>query len=919
MACNFNLFDVLQDETGGGTFVFDFYSTTQDATEDTGGSAVDIGADGSIDTNGWIAGFYYFTYTVGEGDCETSVQFVIQIVDRPDAGIGATVDLCTNDDAVNIFSLITGTPQLTGVWSGSGFGTDGHVDPDSSDPLDDMFDPQLSGVGVFSFIYTVDVENQDGWTLSNCENCLPVFTVVTFNVTSCVEECNLGESNFIQVCRQQACQFNLIEQLDGTPDDGGGWVLLAGAPQVIVITGGHLGTVNFINAQVGTYNFEYTIPDCSGSSIVTVQVVNEPFAGNNMNLTLCETMPNTNLYNLLTGQKTSGGVWEISPQLPFGTFTSNGFIDPAEGDAGTYNVTYTVTVPTNENPCGTVCQDISNHVINIFAGCEAGTSPSGDTICKTDSITLDASVLTGGDGGGTWFVFGQSIPCNNSFGQAIFRVNGGSQSNHQFQNLNDGDVLSDFLNTGCIAFIYTCTGDHSLCTDTASYMLTIINCGASCNAVWTITPTACLMTSSHTGLCTNPIYQWQRDLLLNGNWTDVAGATGANYTGVDGGRYRLKITNCENCGTLYSNQLTLSCPPPPSCTISCVLTYNATLQRLQAVITNTGSASCSVPYQFNRATTNNANCILCTGWQAATCSGNVVVPALGSVQVNCNVLQQSAEQCFRFVTLVSCCNQTQCCVKIPAIATQNYQIVNMPPNTEIIGVTVNTGSGNVVWNKVNQPTYFNCTEYESRFPLGLMDGNINCSLAQLVNDINQRLAAGFSGDAFMIQSSKSSSIKIENTNVVFVNVIQNVGAPIPFTTMAATGCDVVNSWHFQQVDSEINFNVQLYSGSAGTFNIFTEMMQKFMPEIPNTGTFTKATGTTQLAGCIEIVTDCLAVVGSTITITNGGGNHGLLSWSAFTQLTIPECSFQLRYLFQMPDTGCNECMYINITFINNLP
>lgn len=917
MSCLVNIFtDVLQNESAGGTIVFDFYSTTADGTADSGGSAIEVGANGEVDFNAAVAGFYYFTYTVGEGDCETSLQFFIRVTDRPDAGIGDSITVCEGDPIINLFSLLTGTPQLTGEWSGNGTSNVGYDDVISNDPTDDTFNPATSGVGVFSFIYTVAVNVPSGYTVSNCPNCNSASTVITINVIDCSAPCgDVGTSSLNHVCRTAACTFNLFSRLGGTPDTGGQWVLLSGSPQIITITGGHLGTVNFTNAAVGTYQFQYSFvnidPDCTNTAIVTIIVVQEPNAGNNITLNLCESMPNTNIFPFITGNPTSGGVFSISPALPNGTFNSNGVINPAVGDAGTYTVTYTVTTATPNNPCGTTCSDVSTHTINIHTDCNAGTNGSG-TVCQGNTFTLNAATLLGGVAGGTWFVFGQSVNCTNVYTSAVFSVNGGAQQNQQGNTLANLSVLSNFASLGCISFIYRCEGSHPTCFDTATYILQVVNCPPACNAAVTISTVGCNMSSIITGTCTNPIYQWQR--LINSVWTDVAGANASTLTGVNGGTYRLRVTNCNNCNALFSNQLTLSCPPPPTCNITCSLVYNTALQRFEGTITNSGAAGGSMNYQFNKYNTNTPLCTNCTGVAIATCSGTVVIPAMGSVTIFCNSAQTSIEECWRLVLTGSACNSTLCCVKKPATAAlENFYVPSLPQFTTITGVTVNIGGSNIVWDKTNFPAHFNCFDYESTHATGIVNGTNNCALAQLVNDINQRLTALYAGDAVLIQSSKSSSIRINQTDIIFVNLL-TTGSPIPFTTTADTGCDPIGSWHFQEVTTTNNLGVTLDASAGGTFNLFTSLLQLYMPEIPSTGTFTKATGTTSLSGCVDINTTCLASVGATVTIQNGGGNHGLLSWSSFTPLISP-CHFHVRYVFNMPDTGCQECMLISVIFV----
>jgi hypothetical protein len=915
MDCSVNLFDILQNEDAQGVLTFLYYDADEDGIEDSGGSVIIVAGDGSVNFNNAIPGDYYFSHITGEGDCESEVIFFVRVLERPDAGTGATIDLCNTAAAVNIFSLISGTPDLNGVFSGSGVASNGYDDNNTSDPLDDTFDPTQVSIGVYQFIYTVEGVAPNGFVLSDCENCGPQSTTITINVIDCTEPpppCDAGDSASLQVCASSGCTFDLFNYLAGTPDSGGQWTLLPGAPSQIIPIGSE-GTVNFNNAANGTYQYQYDLqnndPNCNDIAIITVQVTT-PNAGNNFALQLCDSMPATNLFPFLGNGAQSGGTWTITPGLPAGTFV-NGVINPAPGDAGVYVVTYTVTTNQNNNPCGPiVCSDSATGTLTISATCNAGnnvTTPLCDNVIYTlNAITqLGASTNTG-----SYLVFGQSANCNNVYSSAIFSVNGGPAINQQGNTIEPGDTVSNFQNVGCILLIYTC-GAGGLCNDQSNHILHITDCAPSCTAEVTISAVACALSSLITGTCPSPVYQWQ--IFQGGNWIAAPIPNNAStYTGLHNQQYRLRVTNCTGCGTLFSNSITVSCPPVPICNISCVLTYNVGLQRLEGVITNSGAVGGTMAYQFNRYTNVTPLCTNCTGVQAATCSGNVVIPALGNVQLNCIVNQTSIEQCFRLVLTGGACNSTLCCVKIPAAAALNcYELPTLLEFTDIVSLTV--GGTNIINN-----AQFGCDEYESTQPLGTMNGNINCGLPQLAIDINQWLAAnGHSGSASVRQSGKSSTLRIKDTNVIFNSIGSVTYGTISFLQLPSgcTLCDP-NSWHFQGCNSVTNFPSILYLNPdvAGSLNLFT-MLDLYVEEIPHTGTFTAAVCGSVTSGCIDINTNCCAGGPSPVTVHP---TSGLLSWTPFN---VPQengrCFWHIRYLVTLPN-GCAECIHITVNFDENI-
>lgn len=925
MACIVDLFnDVLQGATPGGTFEYLYYDSDCDSNEDAGGSVPFIDNNNSVNVDGFIPGCYWFRYTVGEGDCQQTLDFPILIQNAADPGIGNTVFPCTGDAEINLFSLIGGTPDLNGVWSGQGTLSPAYNEGDPDTPIDDTFDPQTSGEGTFVFIYTVSQQIPPGYDISNCPNCQSQSITVVIHVNECgtPPNCDEGEGGQYSICSSGGCTFNLFDLLLGTPATGGIWTLLPGAPQVIVISGGYLGTVNFANSQVGFYQFEYSLsnidPLCTDTALITIQVVQQPNAGNNTALTMCETFGNSNLNGFL-GPHTPGGTWTLSPALPAGTFTSNGFINPEVGDAGSYVATYTVSAAVN-GPCGTSCSDTATINITIIPNCNAGINGS-DVICDDESFVLDPVAMFGAGTttGGTFTIVGQSVNCNGVYDDAIFSVNGGPVQNYQGDQIPAGATIDDFQTLGCILMFYNCFSSPPLCNDQSQFILNVQECVPACAANVVIQAVACALSIQSISGCPTPVYQWQ---IWNGTtWLPAPGDNdNSTYNGANGSTYRLRLTNCPNCpNPIYSNQITVNCPPNPACSITCVLTYNAAQTRLEAVITNSGGAGASVGYQFNRYNNNTPLCGSCTGVQVATCSGNVIVPPAGSVQVNCTVQQSCVEQCFRFVTIAGGCNQTICCTKIPAIGVglKCYILPTDPQYTEILSLNV-TPCGGGLTNIINA-AQFGCDEYVNVPPVGVCDGNLNCSYAQIVIDINQYLAAnGYAGTAYVVQTNKSSNIRIKDTNIVFNNVLTNHGT-VNFIQENTCAAGDTTTFHFQGVDSQENFPVligTLYAGAPGSINLF-DMLDLYAEDVSHGGTFAIATNGFPLPGnCASIVQNCYSGGSPPVTVVNNIGNpdHGDVNWTAFVA-SSNNCFWQASYTVGLGN-GYNECFYFQIRFDN---
>ncbi len=103
---------------------------------------------------------------------------------------------------------------------------------------------------------------------------------VTDEFTITIEEgFSLGESTSIEICNEDPTVFlfNLFEMLGGQADVGGMWSLADNSLSQVIISNGHLGSVNLQGIMPGNYVFEYSIDPNSlcefTPSSVTVSVI----------------------------------------------------------------------------------------------------------------------------------------------------------------------------------------------------------------------------------------------------------------------------------------------------------------------------------------------------------------------------------------------------------------------------------------------------------------------------------------------------------------------------------------------------------------------------------------------------------------------------------------------------------------------
>ena len=331
----------------------------------SGDLATTNGDRGTIDTNqlDLATGTYVFTYTQAEQNlCSgSSSTLTLELFEAPNPGTDATLDICTNDARVDLFTLLGNDADTGGTWSpslasGTGF-----------------FDPAVDSGGVYTY------------TLIGTAPCDKPFTAsVTVNLTQVPDA---GINGSLVICDESTADVNLFNLLGGSPDGGGVWT----GP--VTLTNGDLGTLDTELLSLGSYTFNYIVNstnECTDdSSRVVVVVTADPDAGDDAEITLCENATAVDLFTLLGSDAQVGGTW--SPALA--SFT--GVFDPAVDTAGVY--TYRVNAAP---PC---TNDATAQVTVIIENQQNAGVDNTVTLCSSDAaIDLFASLGPTADLSGTW-------------------------------------------------------------------------------------------------------------------------------------------------------------------------------------------------------------------------------------------------------------------------------------------------------------------------------------------------------------------------------------------------------------------------------------------------------------------------------------------------------------------------------------
>ncbi len=304
-------------------------------------------------------GDFTTTYTVGNGECEASVDLTIRIIPIEDADAGEIENIvleCNDNDIVILDDSILSDGATTGgVFTGEGINEDGNFDP-------------TVGIGVYTITYSVD----------DSANCVTEGTQdsTSFNITvtgnAFAGNANTGivcesdvQSTFPDLPSTRSYFLSLLDQ--GVPTTGS---FSPSISQIITM---------YQNDEDGLGNFTttYTVVDgsCEASVELTASIVpiEDADAGEIADQTVCRTLELINLSNFLTTDATTGGVFTGTGVDEEGMFTAT--------TAGVYTITYTVDDSADCVTPGT--EDSTTFEIEVLEGVDLGEDLS-ETICQTD-------------------------------------------------------------------------------------------------------------------------------------------------------------------------------------------------------------------------------------------------------------------------------------------------------------------------------------------------------------------------------------------------------------------------------------------------------------------------------------------------------------------------------------------------------
>jgi hypothetical protein len=327
-----NLTALLSEADGGGDWI------------DTDGTNVDLSNPSSVDLSNLGEGSYIFTYKVTpdvNSTCPTdSADIVINIDDALNAGVDGNDRFCEGDDsknAVDLFALLTGNPDVGGAWE----------DTDNSGvSLDDGSAVDFTSLANGSYTFTYRVSPAQG------SECLEDTSEIEITVDAKVDA---GDDGGAQYCEDDSSlnAVNLTALLSGA-DGGGDWIDADGTnvdlsdPSAVDLSG--LGEGSYIFTYKVTPDVNSTCPTDSANMVIKIDDALD--AGGNGMDRFCEGDNSKNavdLFALLTGDPDTGGTWAD---------TDNSGVNLGDGSAvnftsladGSYTFTYTV-LPAQGSEC----------------------------------------------------------------------------------------------------------------------------------------------------------------------------------------------------------------------------------------------------------------------------------------------------------------------------------------------------------------------------------------------------------------------------------------------------------------------------------------------------------------------------------------------------------------------------------------
>ena len=291
--------------------------------------------------------------------CSSRDSVEVFVVIPPNAGQDSAINFCPGDPSADLFSILSGAPDIGGDWfpsmtSGSG-----------------LFDPTLDPAGAYTY------------TVSGGGVCPDASATVTATVNSLIDATIAPIPDL--------CETDLVYGMSAATS-GGTW----SGPGVDPL----IGTFDPGLALAGIHEVIYSISGACGNSDTVEVIVSAPVnAGVDSMLSLCFTDPIVDL-SALIAPADPGGVW--IPVLSSGT----ALLNPALDISGIYN--YIVSGP------GACPNDTASVDVTINAIADATISIAGPFCTGDAQVNLSAAT-----GSGTWSGVGIVDPVAGTFDPMI--------------------------------------------------------------------------------------------------------------------------------------------------------------------------------------------------------------------------------------------------------------------------------------------------------------------------------------------------------------------------------------------------------------------------------------------------------------------------------------------------------------------
>lgn len=303
-----------------------------------------------------LSGLYKYEIA-GIGTCsDTSSTVNIIIINAPNPGMGDSIVVCSNDDVIDLFSLLTSGPDSNGIWY---------------NPLNQvfsgLFNPPSDTIGIYSY---------------KVSGTFPCSDSSSYLIIDKNQFANAGTNGSISVCESDSA-FHLFSVLNGNPHIVGIWK----NSQNIPFSG--FFNPNSDSSGVFSYTVPGKLPCTDSTAFVSVNVVKNVNPGRDTSLLFCNNMTPVNLFSFLSNNPKIGGIWTNPSQIIF-----NGILDPSTDSSGVYS--YTVQ---GQSPCLDKKALIEVDINILFS---AGTNAS-HSICEGDPPFNFFQILGGNpDIYGTW-------------------------------------------------------------------------------------------------------------------------------------------------------------------------------------------------------------------------------------------------------------------------------------------------------------------------------------------------------------------------------------------------------------------------------------------------------------------------------------------------------------------------------------